>query len=413
MEESRSRFENSLKPIPSSNNRDHLYDFATIGFDIGGTNTRICIHSNRGFVELIPPGGIELKGIGSRSIRLKDIYSYRLDTPSRYLYQRKHRKIPSTLEIQNLILDRLVSSIRFLIKAYPNVNIRNVGISFAGPVKKEQDDLIEDAVNIWGVGNFNLKAELIKKLKYEDASIRNITIVVDDEAAGYRYLRQTKYTQGITELHYLTISSGHSGVRINLDTKELTPYESGHWQVIKDIEDPLYLPCNCGGEGHLETLVAGRGSEKLVRLLFRQDEYCDYFKRSPLANKDIREIATGDVVQAAKKGDRFALEIVKISAKYLSRYVILPIIRDAQDRDSLMVIINGGYARALGPKIYLRMVKAEMKELISDNPIHGFSVEKINDLVVMGIDDDNDALHGAVFIAEDTYKAIWCETTGD
>ena len=44
-------------------------------------------------------------------------------------------------------------------------------------------------------------------------------------------------------------------------------------QVIKDPDDPFYLPCKCGEKGHLETLVSGRGAEKLARVLSRQGGY--------------------------------------------------------------------------------------------------------------------------------------------
>ena len=385
---------------------DNLCNYATIGFDIGGTNIRTCVYNNGNFVELVPPKNIGLKGIGSRSIRLKDKYSYVLDTPSRYLYHRKKQRIPKALEIKNLIADNLTRIILFLIKSYTNLNICNIGIAFAGPVKKEENGLIKCAVNIWGMGSFDLKTALIQRLRYENIIISNITIAVDDEASGYRYLQQREYTQNNEELHYLTVGTGHSGVKIDINTKKMIPYESGHHQVIKDPNHFLYLPCNCGKNGHLEPLVAGSGVEKLVRRLSTQTRYQNKVKNSLLVKKNINKITANDVIESAKEGDTFALEALRISAEYLSQYVILPIIQRAKDKSRLMIIINGGYIRAIGSRLYLQMVKSKLATLINKNPIQNFSINKINESVIIGINDDNDALYGAVFMAEDSYKTI-------
>jgi predicted NBD/HSP70 family sugar kinase len=370
-----------------------------IGFDIGATTTRICLYHDNNFVELVHPKGTRLQGIGGQSLRLEDKYTYVLATPSKYLYWKNRRKIPTTRALQHLLMDRLVALAQFVVNAYPNLAICIAGISFAGPVNKK-DNLIESAPNIWGPGSLNVR-QLEEKIRKKTAVTR-ITLVGDDEAAGYRYLNQPQYIRNKTELHYLTISSGHSSVKIHPHTQKLIPYESGHFQVIFDPTDPLFLPCNCGGKGHLETLVSGRGAERLVSVLAVLPRYYQDFESSPLAYKNINKITTFDIVAASKQGDKFALKVVEISASYLAKHIASAILKKAKDINHLGIIINGGYARALGSELYLEKVKFELKKIILENPIGNFSVEKVNKLLVMGIDDANDSLHGAVLLAKAT-----------
>lgn len=369
---------------------------ATVGFDVGATTTRVCLCSNGSFVKLIQPKGVGLKGVGSRSLKLKDKYTYTLNTPSKYLFQTRHRRTPPASVLQRLLVHCLSSLVLFLVKRYPSLAIRDIAIAFAGPIESQRDGLVKNAPNVWGDGSFDLKHELTTELGRESGMEFNICVIVDDEAAGHRYLNRPDYTEGKTELHYLTVSSGHSGAKIIPATHEVTPYESGHRQVVSDPEDPLYLSCGCGGKGHLETLVSGRGAERLVLVLADQENYHSDYKKSPLASVDAHEVTTFDIVEAAKGGDKFALEVVGVSARNLVQYTILPILNNTAKPDGLRIVIGGGYARALGPEIYLWSVKDELKKSILGSPLSTLADEQIDDLLVMGIDDDYDPLHGVV-----------------
>jgi hypothetical protein len=141
--------------------------------------------------------------------------------------------------IKSLLLSRLGDIIRFVSAAASDTRVSRIAIAFAGPVD-QKDGTILSAPNIWGGSHFGLRAALFDRLLPVLPWLERIDVISDDDAAGRRYLEQPEIIGDCEEIHYLTVGSGLSGVRLNPVSQTLNPYECGHWQVIDDPSDILW-----------------------------------------------------------------------------------------------------------------------------------------------------------------------------
>ena len=169
---------------------------------------------------------------------------------------------PPPADIQQLLLDLLGKTVASLTRSMPGLSISTVAIAFAGTVDRNSDgaSVIAAAPNIWGSGT----CPVTTALQTHIATPPEILVLQDDVAAGWRYLRLPAYTAFKNDIHYLTVASGLSGLRVDLCANEFFPYECGHLRVIHEPANPLCISCTCGGVGHLETLVSGRGSARIA-----------------------------------------------------------------------------------------------------------------------------------------------------
>ncbi|MBN1539748.1 MAG: ROK family protein [Candidatus Thermoplasmatota archaeon] len=213
------------------------------------------------------------------------------------LYQRTRLEgTPETVPLQVMeLLDRSLS-----MTGLGSESLLFVGISSAGPFFKEEGRTSLLCPNMCGgmnperglLPNDWVSIPLAKELekRYQDLVIEN------DAVAGAIAERLFGAGRGSDNLLYVTWSTG-IGTGAFVDGKLLrgrngnAPH-GGHIHLVDD--GP---PCGCGSHGHLESLASGMA----------------------IAREYGGGASTSDVLDAYKRGDSKAVEVVHEAARYLSR----------------------------------------------------------------------------------------------
>jgi len=312
-------------------------------FDIGGTNLRSALYEKDGSL---------------RDIKIRQ-------SPSFLMYD--------TASGDELQL-KLIQIVEYCVNKYRNIyNIKDIGISFPGPVMPNGDVLC--APSLWSdrVASCELSKILNQKLKGV-----NIYIVNDITAAGWRYVGDTNSTFCI-----ITISSGVGNKIFWNGEVVLSPNgkggEMGH--IKYNSSDYSGLVCDCGGYGHISSISSGRGIEKIFPIVSEKNK--NIFKESPLNNG--KSATTYDIADALKKGDPFSRILLKESIKPIAYevhqvYLLMGVMK---------FIIIGGFAMQIGSE-YIDFLKDEMRA------IHSFSLDEseIDDMFSLGAADDHNGLIG-------------------
>lgn len=176
-----------------------------LGFDIGGTNMRIAISSD-----------------------------------GRTLTQTKIVPTPKEFEDGIQMIRQIADTLRGTEK------IDTVSGGIAGPLDSEKTMLISSPhVSGW----------VDKPLKVELEKLFNCPVYLENDTALVGLGEATLGAgEGKNIVAYITVSTGVGGVRIiegKIDRNSLG-FEPGHQVIL-----PNGAPCNCGGIGHLETLIGG------------------------------------------------------------------------------------------------------------------------------------------------------------
>ena len=210
----------------------------------------------------------------------------------------------------------------------------------AGPLDKDKTMLVKSP-HVSGWVNKPLKLEL-EKIFNCSVSLENDTALVGlgEATAGAGV--------GKSIVVYITVSTGVGGVRIvdgKIDRNSLG-FEPGHQVIL-----PNGSPCNCGGIGHLETLVAGFYLERT-------------YKQKP---QDIKDPQVWNEV-----------------ARYLGLGLCNSIVHWSPD-----IVVLGG---AVMKSVDLEKVKSSLKEYLTIFPIPP--------KIVLGTLGDEGGLYGALKLLE-------------
>lgn len=217
----------------------------------------------------------------------------------------------------------LVQSIK---RVTPDLNeVLGYGLGIPGPVI---NNYVEVAVNL-GLKDVNIKDELKILLENENISAANDANVA---ALGEALSGAGK---GQKDVVMLTLGTGVGGGFV-VDSKVVEGSsgcagEIGHLTVVSNPK----LKCNCGKSGCLETVASATGIRNVYYMLKK-----DFKGTSPLF--DLRLPSAKAIIEAAKRGDDLALQVVDYSSYYLG-YACNII---AITTNPSTIVIGGGVSKA-------------------------------------------------------------------
>ena len=217
-------------------------------------------------------------------------------------------------------------------KGYSMDDVIGAGMGVPGPVMA--DGTINRCVNLgWGV--YNAAAELSGLLGVPVKAGNDANVA----ALGEQWMGGGK---GYDNVVMITLGTG-VGCGIILDGKILAGTtgaagECGH-MTIADPEDMIYT-CGCGRHGCLETLTSATGVVNIAKHLVETTD-----KATSL--RDLPEITSKDIWDAAKAGDAGALEVVDKVAYYLGKAInTIAVVVNPE-----IFVIGGGVSKAGQPLI--------------------------------------------------------------
>ena len=212
-------------------------------------------------------------------------------------------------------------------KGYSMDDVIGAGMGVPGPVMA--DGTINRCVNLgWGV--YNAAAELSGLLGVPVKAGNDANVA----ALGEQWMGGGK---GYDTVVMITLGTG-VGCGIILDGKILAGTtgaagECGH-MTIADPEDMIYT-CGCGRHGCLETLTSATGVVNIAKHLVETTD-----KATSL--RDLPEITSKDIWDAAKAGDAGALEVVDKVAYYLGKAInTIAVVVNPE-----IFVIGGGVSKA-------------------------------------------------------------------
>lgn len=246
-----------------------------IGIDIGGTNTAI--------------GAVDQQG----NVLVNNI-----------IPTAKHG------DIDKFILD-LANAIKEIIKSVKLVNsdISIIGIGIGAPNGNYYSGTIEHAPNL----SFKGVIRFVDLLKKHFSDINNISLTNDANAAA---IGEMIYG-GAKEMKNFVVYTLGTGVGSGLVVNGDLVYghdgfagECGHTTLI-----PNGRLCGCGALGHLEAYCSAPGMARTAFELMAKYNATD----SLLADKTFNQLDSKMIYEAAKKGDKIALEVFEITGNYLGQ----------------------------------------------------------------------------------------------
>lgn len=245
-------------------------------------------------------------------------------------------------------------------KGYSMDDVIGAGMGVPGPVMA--DGTINRCVNLgWGV--YNAAAELSGLLGVPVKAGNDANVA----ALGEQWMGGGK---GYDNVVMITLGTG-VGCGIILDGKILAGTtgaagECGH-MTIADPEDMIYT-CGCGRHGCLETLTSATGVVNIAKHLVETTDKATSLRNLP-------EITSKDIWDAAKAGDAGALEVVDKVAYYLGKAInTIAVVVNPE-----IFVIGGGVSKA-GQFLLDKVVKS-----FQDQTFHAVKNTKIT-LATLGND---------------------------
>ena len=229
------------------------------------------------------------------------------------------------------VIERIFSAIDHLLSPR-NMNssqLASISIAAAGAINSDKG-LITSSPNLPGWYDVPLR-DIIKE-KY-----RVNTFLINDASAAALGEHQLGAGRGVSNLIYLTVSTGiGGGIIINgklYSGQSGSAGEIGHMTL--DVNGPR---CNCGNIGCFEVLASGTAvAEEAIRRIGQGE-------RSSLAEMvagKIEDITAEKVGAAAQKGDSLALDVVSKAATYLG----VGMVNLVNIFNPEMIIVGGGVAK--------------------------------------------------------------------
>lgn len=247
----------------------------SVGIDIGGTNTAIGIVDEQGNVLI--KGSIETPAHG-------DANKYTQEIAATVREMSKNVKLT-------------------------NENSEILGIGIGAPNANYYTGTIEYAPNL----SFKGVVNLVALLQSEFPEYKHIALTNDANAAA---IGEMIYggAKGMKNFVMYTLGTGvGSGVVVNGDLvygHDGFAGECGHTTLI-----PNGRLCGCGAKGHLEAYCSAPGMKRTAFELMARDNAVD----SLLADKSFIDLNSKMIHDAAKKGDKIALEVFELTGKYLGQ----------------------------------------------------------------------------------------------
>lgn len=230
----------------------------------------------------------------------------------------------------NLYIEELAEAVRKVIReAGVEGSVRGIGVG--APNANYYDGSIENAVNIsWG----GSKTIQFSKLLSEAMGGLPVALTNDANAAAVGEMTYGA-ARGMKNFIMITLGTGvGSGIVINGEVvygHDGFAGELGHVAAVRN--NGRF--CNCGKTGCLETYASATGVARTAReWLELTDE--------PSLLRNLDTIASKDVYEAAKEGDKLALKIFEFTGKILGRSFADFIAFSAPEA----IVLFGGLARA-------------------------------------------------------------------
>ena len=230
----------------------------------------------------------------------------------------------------NLYIAELADAVKKVIKdAKVEGQVRGIGVG--APNANYYDGTIENAVNIsWGGGNTIQFAKLLSD------AMGGLPVALTNDANAAAIGEMTYgAARGMKNFIMITLGTGvGSGIVINGDVvygHDGFAGELGHVAAVRNNG----RVCNCGKTGCLETYASATGVARTAReWLELSDE--------PSVLRNLDSIASKDVYDAAKEGDKLALKIFEFTGKMLGRSFADFVAFSAPEA----IVLFGGLARA-------------------------------------------------------------------
>ncbi len=247
----------------------------SVGIDIGGTNTAIGIVDERGTV--LEKGGIPTATSGDVKDYVKDVAD---------------------------AVKKMIDHVKMV-----NEDIQVLGIGIGAPNGNYHRGTIEHAPNL----SFKGIVPFVDLMKEEFPEIEAIALTNDANAAT---IGEMVYggAKGMKNFVMFTLGTGlGSGIVVNGELvygADGFAGECGHFTIV-----PEGRMCGCGCQGHLEAYVSAPGMKRTAFELLAKYNATD----SLLANKSFNELDSKMIYDAAKAGDKIALEVFDVTGDYLAR----------------------------------------------------------------------------------------------
>ena len=246
-----------------------------IGVDIGGTNTAI--------------GVVDQEG----NVMVKD----NISTPS-------HGDIDLYISDLATAIKQLIKSVKLL-----NAELDVLGIGIGAPNGNYYNGTIEYAPNL----SFKGVVHLVQLLRNHFPEMAALALTNDANAAA---IGEMIYggAKGMQNFVMFTLGTGvGSGLVVNGDLvygSDGFAGECGHTTLI-----PGGRPCGCSALGHLEAYCSAPGMKRTAFELLAHYNASD----SLLADKSFNELDSKMIYDAAKKGDKVALEVFEKTGAWLGQ----------------------------------------------------------------------------------------------
>lgn len=248
---------------------------ATVGVDVGGTNTAIGVVDSDG------------------NVLVKD----NIETPAHG-------------DIDRYISD-LANAIKELIKAVKLVNseIEIAGIGVGAPNGNYYNGTIEYAPNL----SFKGVIHFVELLKDRFPEYKSIALTNDANAAAIGEMIYGGAKEMKNFVMYTLGTGVGSGVVVNGDLvygHDGFAGECGHTMLV-----PGGRACGCGIRGHLEAYCSAGGMKRTAFEIMARENAND----SLLADKSFKELNSKMIYDAATKGDKVALEVFRQTGHWLGQ----------------------------------------------------------------------------------------------
>ena len=229
-----------------------------------------------------------------------------------------------------LFIGELAEAVKKVIKD-ANVEGQVRGIGVGAPNGNYYDGTIENAVNLsWG------GAKTIEFAKLLSAAMGGLPVALTNDANAAAVGEMTYgAARGMKNFIMITLGTGvGSGIVINGDVvygHDGFAGELGHVAAVRNNG----RVCNCGKTGCLETYASATGVARTAREWLEMSD-------EPSVLRNLDSIASKDVYDAAKEGDKLALKIFEFTGKILGRSFADFIAFSSPEA----IVLFGGLARA-------------------------------------------------------------------
>ena len=229
------------------------------------------------------------------------------------------------------VIDRIFSATDHLlgVSDIDPSQLHSISIASAGAVDFEQG-VVTSSPNLPGWRDIPLRDMVNRKYRVK-------TFLVNDASAAALGEHQFGAGKGVSNLIYLTVSTGIGGGIIIDGKLYLGPSgsagEVGHMTI--DVNGP---ECSCGNIGCLEMLASGKA---IAREAIRRISQGEESSLTKMVEGKIEDITAEKVGMAAEGGDSLALEVISQAANYLGAGMVnLVNIFNPE-----MIIVGGGVAK--------------------------------------------------------------------